>query len=195
MTLTKRILLTAGAMLLPVVAAQAEKKPTLVLMHRNIENVTDESNWLKLSAGLAHDGYKVISVALTPSEDAVAGRDHLTKLLDQYHTDEKFVLVGTAAVNETASMVAQAEKARIKAVVYISAEDSVKTLGPHQVNVPATLGIVSYQVRITNAKHVHGLAEQGANTFQVREEGSSTLAKMDDLIVAINTVADKSTRA
>lgn len=198
MTLTRRMTKFAlGAMLLPVVAAYAEKKPTLVLMHRNIQNVQDESNWIKMSNGLAHEGYRVISVALLPDENVAQSTTHMTNLLDQYKNGETFVLVGTAAVNETASLVAKAERSRVKAVVYISAEDSVKTLGPHQVTVPAELAsaLPNYQVRITNAKSVKGLVEKGSNTFQVREEGTSTLANTEDLISALMTVSEKSKRA
>jgi hypothetical protein len=184
------LMLTAGAMLAPI-AAHAATKPTLVVMHRNIQNQTDEANWRNLALGLASEGFRVVSVALEPQETATAGRDQVVKLLDQSPEYGKVVLVGTAAASDVLSLTAEAEQARVQAVAYVSAEPAVATLGPRTVEEPSDLvgKVPSYQIKITNGKHTLGLNEPGASMFRVREQGTSTLARQEDMVEAIKMVA------
>ncbi len=191
MTLTRSMMiLTAAATLLPF-AAQAEQKPTIVVMHRNIQNQKDESNWRNLANGLANDGYRVVSVALKPAETAAEGRDHVMVLLNESPEYGKVVLVGTAAASDAVSLTAEAAQARVQAVVYVSAEAAVPTLGPRTVNVPSNLvgKVTSYQIKISNGKRPQGFLEPGASMIRVREEGHSTLAKVSDLVDALEMVA------
>jgi hypothetical protein len=183
-------MMTAAAMLAPI-AAHAATKPTIVVMHRNIQNQTDESNWRNLALGLASEGFRVVSVALKPEETAAAGRDQVVKLLDQSPEYGKVVLVGTAAASDALSLTAEAEQARVQAVAYVSAEPAVATLGPRTVEEPSDLvgKVPSFQIKITNGKQTSGLTETGASMFRVREEGKSTLARQQDMVDAIKLVA------
>jgi hypothetical protein len=190
MNLTKTLMaITAGAALLPL-AAQAETKPTIVVMHENIHNQKDEANWRDLASWISRDGYTVVSVALSPSESASASRDHVVKLLDQSPEYGKLVLVGTAAASDTLSLTAQSEAGRVQSLVYVSAEPAVPTLGPRTVSEPNELvgKIASFQIKITNGKKT-SLNEKGANMLRVRENGSSTTARVEDLAQAIEIVA------
>ena len=197
MNLTKSMMLfAAGAMLLPF-AAQAETKPTIVVVHRNILNEVDERNWQNLALDLATDGYRVVSLALNQGETVTEGRDQLVKLLNTSPEYGKLVLVGTAAASDVISLTAEAETGRVKSVVYVSAEPAVATLGPRNVAEPDDLvgKIPSYQIKITDGKRTQGLTEAGASVIRVREEGHSTLAKRQDLAAAIMLVATETRKA
>jgi hypothetical protein len=194
MNLTKTMMGTmmafaAGGMLLPM-AAQAEVKPTIVVMHRNVQNQKDESNWNNLALDLAQDGYRVVSVAMKQDETAAEGRDQAVKLLNDSPEYGKIVLVGTAAASDAVSMTAEAEAPRVKSIVYVSADPAVPTLGPRTVSEPADLvgKIPSYQIRITDGKKTN-LTEKGATMLRVREEGHSTLANLTDLKEAVEIFA------
>ncbi len=190
MNLTKSMMmLAAGAMLMPL-ASQAETKPTLVVMHRNIQNQADEANWRDLALALAGDGFRVVTVALKPEETATEGRDEVVKLLNNAPEYGKVVLIGTAAASDVVSMTAEAEPQRVQSLVYVSAEPAVATLGPRTVSEPADLAgkIPSYQIKITNGKR-SDLGEKGATMFRVREKGTSTVARVDDMTGALELVA------
>jgi hypothetical protein len=190
MNLTKSMMmLAAGAMLLPL-AAQAEQKPTLVVLHKNILNQNDEATWQDLANSLSQDGYRVVSVALRPEETAAQGRDQVVKLLSDSPEYGKVVLVGTAAASDALSMTAEADAARVKALVYVSAEPSVATLGPRTVSEPNDLvgKVPSFQIKITNGKRTD-LNEKGATMLRVRENGKSTVARVDDMTSAIEICA------
>jgi len=191
MNLTKSMMMfAAGTMLLPL-AAQAETKPTIVVLHRNIQNQTDEKNWQNLALDLAGNGYRVVSVALEPTQSASSGRDEVVKLLNESPEYGKLVLVGTAAASDVVSLTAEAETGRVNSVVYVSAEPAVATLGPRTVDEPADLvgKVPSYQIKITDSKRPELPTELGASVIRVREEGHSTLAKRQDLSAAIVMVA------
>lgn len=186
------MILAAGATLLPL-AAHADQKPTIVVMHQNVQKQKDEANWRNLANGLADAGYRVVSVALQPNETAAQGRDHAVQLLDESPEFGKIVLVGTAAASETLSLTAEAEATRVQALVYVSAEAAVPTLGPRTVSEPSDLvgKIPSYQIKITNGKRPQGLNEPGAAMIRVREDGDSTLAKQVDMVEALQMLAAK----
>jgi pimeloyl-ACP methyl ester carboxylesterase len=180
-----------AALVMPAAAAYAAPKPTIVLVHRNIQKTVDEQNWKQLAINLADDGYRVLSYAMASTDSSAATRDGLVRLLSHEGMNEKLVVVSTAAASDMATMVAESEPERVKAVVYISAEPSVATLGPRSVEAPADLAgkVPVYQVKITSGTKTSDLFERGATTYRVREEGTSTLPRVHDLEQVIETVA------
>lgn len=175
---------------LTAIAAQAETTPTIVVMHRNIHNVQDEQKWAELAQGLSYNGFRVVSVAMERDEPAATASAHLIKLLDESGYNQNVLLVGTAAASEAISAVALAEPTRVKALVYVSAAETVPTFGPRSVAVPANLaGLVpAYQVKVTNEKRVSASIEGGVTVFKVREQGRSTLGRTGDMVAMIDRV-------
>jgi membrane-associated protease RseP (regulator of RpoE activity) len=194
MNLTKSMMtLAVAAMALPAAAAHAETKPTFVVVHRNVGIQTDETNWNNLALGLSSAGYRVVSVALKPNETATESRDKVAKLLDESPEFGKLVLVGTAAASDVLSQTAEVEASRVNALVYVSAEPAVATLGPRNVAEPSDLvgRIPSYQIKITDKKRNLAFREPGANLIRVREEGHSTLARQEDMVEALDRIASE----
>jgi pimeloyl-ACP methyl ester carboxylesterase len=194
--MTKRVIMlaAAAAMVLPVAAAHAEKKPTILLVHRNVQKQTDEKNWAQLSLDLSNDGYRVVSFAMPLGDASSLTRRDLVRLIkheDSSDNSDKVVVVSTAAASDVAESLVQTAPELVKALVYISAEPTVATLGPRTVSEPSDLvgKVPSYQVKITANKQTSNLYERGATTFLVREQGSSTLARLSDLQNAIETIA------
>ena len=187
------LLALSAALALPIlttVTAHASTTPTVVVMHRNIQNTQDEQHWQELASGLSYQGYRVISVAMDRDETASAAADHTIQLLDHAGCNDKLVLVGTAAASDAISAVAQAEPTRVKALVYVSASDAVPSFGPRSVTEPSTLtGVVpSFQVKVTNGKTVSEKTEGGTTAFKVREQGNSTLGRTTDLVATIDRI-------
>jgi len=113
MNLTKSMMMfAAGTMLLPL-AAQAETKPTIVVLHRNIQNQTDEKNWQNLALDLAGNGYRVVSVALEPTQSASSGRDEVVKLLNE-SPEPAVATLGPRTVDEPADLVGKVPSYQIK---------------------------------------------------------------------------------
>ena len=190
MTMTTRWmtkLAVAAAVAVPAVAAHAEKMPTVVVMHRNIQNVEDEANWQTLAGGLSFEGFRVISIAFDQAQTAKQTHDELTRMLAQEAVDQKVLLVGTSAVSETIASVAAEKPTQVEGLVFVSASDAVPAFGPRTVNVPAGLAslVPTYQVKITRDKSSSAKIEGTATILRVREEGKSTLARNEDLIDAI----------
>lgn len=176
---------TAQATTLPTAAT-----PTVVVMHRNIQNEQDEQNWQQLALGLSYQGYRVISVAMQRDETAETAASNTIHLLNETGCNDKLVLVGTASASDAISAVAQAEPTHVKALVYVSDAEAVPTFGPRTVAEPATLtGVVpSFQVKVTNGKHTSATTEGGTIVFRVREQGHSTLGRTGDMVATIDRV-------
>ena len=187
------MLALAAAVAVPSLSAGAlttAALPTVVVMHRNIQNTPDEQHWQELAQGLSYQGYRVISVAMDRNETAQTAAGHTIQLLDRVGCNDKLVLVGTASASDAISAVAQAEPAKVKALVYVSASDAVPAFGPRSVTEPAALtGLVpSFQVKVTNGKKTSTAFEGGSTVFQVREQGHSTLGRTADMVAAIDRV-------
>jgi hypothetical protein len=185
----------AAAMVLPVAAAHAEKKPTILLVHRNILKQADEQNWEKLAVNLSSDGYRVVSFAMAMDDSAPLTRAGLLRVMKQESPNDKLLVVSTAAASDVAAQVVEAAPDMVKALVYISAEPTVATLGPRTVAEPNDLvgKVPSYQIKISANPQTSNLYERGATSFRVREQGTSTLAKLSDLQNAIETIATSKT--
>ncbi len=174
---------------LMTVTAQAATLPTIVVMHRNIQNVQDEKNWQELAIGLSDEGYRVVSVAMERNEAAATAAQNTIDLLNRAGYNDKLVVVGTASASDAISALAQAEPTKVKALVYVSASDAVPTFGPRSVTVPSTLtGIVpTFQVKVVAGKNTAS-TEGGQTTFKVREQGNSTLGRTTDMVAMIDHV-------
>ena len=174
----------------PVAIAHAATQPTIVVLHRDIKNVQDEENWRQLARGLSADGFRVVSLAMSPSDTPEASRTELLKLIDEAGPNERVVLVGTSSASDTITSVAQTEPQRVKALVYVSASDAVPAFGPRHVNVPVSLtGLIpTYQVKVSKGKVQTARTEGSATIFRVREEGKSTLGRTDEMIATIEEV-------
>jgi hypothetical protein len=196
-TMISRLMMTAAAavMVVPAVAAHAEKKPTILLVHRNIQKQADEQNWEKLAINLSADGYRVVSFAMALDDTTPLTRDGLLRVAKQESPNDKLLVVSTAAASDMAAQVVEAAPDMVKAIVYITAEPTVATLGPRTVSEPNDLvgKVPSYQIRISANQQTSNLYERGATSFRVREQGTSTLAKLSDLQDVIETIATTKT--
>lgn len=195
--MTKLLLAAVAIPAVSTVAAHASTTPTIVVMHRNIQNAQDEANWMDLARGLSHEGFRVVSVAMERDEPAAEASAHVIKMLDESASTDKVLLVGTAAASDALFAVAEAEPTHVSGLVYVDNAGAVPTFGPRTVVVPANLlGVVpSYEVKVTNEKRSSSQAEGGVTVFKVREQGHSTLGRTEDMVAAILDVSSMKKKA
>ena len=180
-----------AATLLPAIAAHAELKPTLVVMHRNIGRAQDEANWSNLANQLASHGFRVVSLALHENESAEQGAAQLRADFAGPDQQADFIVVGTAAVAETANVFAQSRPRQLRAIVYLSADGAVPAYGPRTVDIPTTLSakVPTYQVKVSDTRKSLQSRDGASTVYHVREEGKSTLPRIADLEATLENIA------
>ncbi|SNS30258.1 hypothetical protein SAMN05421770_101409 [Granulicella rosea] len=184
MKMTTRTKLTTAvaalAMTLPTVAAHAEKKPTVLLVHSAAQA---DADWKNLSLELASEGYRVLAMKVLPNQSAADERAELTQFIGNEDANSRFLVVTSEPAGATVSDFAGTLGNRVKSVVYL-------TTAPTVAAVSAT---PQYFVQLTAAKTQP--VETSELRYSVHAAGPQMVASTSDLVGVIEAVDAKKSQA